>query len=289
LDAFTRVKKSIDSMVTELTQEQADEVKQKDFCVDEFNNNQLQTEDKKRAKTDASASMTDLQASIKALKSAIKNLQGEVGEMQSQLKKAGEDRAKENTDFQTTVADQRATQKLLATALNILTGFYAKKAAAALMQDDAPAGPAPPAGFDSYSNNAASGGVMSMIGQIIEDAKAMEAEAIKDENDAQAAYQSIVAKTNVSIEKKNADIVNKNEDKAKKDIANVSSTKKKASITLELEQLANANAALHDSCDYVVKNFEVRQTARDEEIQALKQAKAILSDSKFSAFLQRLD
>ena len=31
-----------------------------------------------------------------------------------------------------TVADQRATQKLLTAALNILKGFYAKKAKAAL-------------------------------------------------------------------------------------------------------------------------------------------------------------
>ena len=35
-----------------------------------------------------------------------------------------------------------------------------------------------------------------------------------------------------------------------------------------------------------VKNFEIRQTARDEEIEALRQAKAILSGAKFEAFLQ---
>ena len=39
-------------------------------------------------------------------------------------------------------------------------------------------------------------------------------------------------------------------------------------------------------CDFVMKNFEIRQTARDEEIEALKQAKAILSGAKFEAFLQ---
>ena len=34
------------------------------------------------------------------------------------------------------------------------------------------------------------------------------------------------------------------------------------------------------------KNFEIRQTARDEEVEALRQAKAILSGAKFEAFLQ---
>jgi len=35
-----------------------------------------------------------------------------------------------------------------------------------------------------------------------------------------------------------------------------------------------------------MKNFEIRQTARGEEIEALKQAKAILPSAKFEAFLQ---
>merc|ERR1712060_1008613 len=44
LDAFTRVKKAIDDMVAQLLKEKEDEIKHKDFCVDEFNTNELQTE-----------------------------------------------------------------------------------------------------------------------------------------------------------------------------------------------------------------------------------------------------
>merc|ERR1719450_1833057 len=43
LDAFTRVKKAIDDMVSQLLKEKEDEIKHKDFCVDEFNTNELQT------------------------------------------------------------------------------------------------------------------------------------------------------------------------------------------------------------------------------------------------------
>ena len=56
---------------------------------------------------------------------------------------------------------------------------------------------------------------------------------------------------------------------------------------VELEQLSTYNAELHQSCDYVLKNFDVRQTARSEEMEALKQAKAILSGAKFEEFLQK--
>merc|ERR1719360_472152 len=55
---------------------------------------------------------------------------------------------------------------------------------------------------------------------------------------------------------------------------------------LELEQLSNYNAELHQSCVFILENCDIRQTARDEEIEALKQAKAILSGAKFEEFLQ---
>jgi len=278
LDAFTRVKKAIDDMVAQLTKEKEDEIKHKDFCVDEFNTNELQTEKKERAKQDLSAKIEDLEMTIKQLTDAIDQLKAEVAEMQVQMKRAGEDREKENKEFQMTVADQRATQKLLTAALNILKGFYAKKVA--LLQTGQPAG------FDSYKKNAAAGGVMGMIQQIINDAKAMEAEVIRSEEDAQKAYEDFVKDTNASIEEKSKDIVNKSESKAKAEADLVEAKEDKEAVMLELEQLANYKAELHSSCDFVMKNFEIRQTARDEEIEALKQAKAILSGAKFEAFLQ---
>merc|ERR1740123_429555 len=140
---------------------------------------------------------------------AIDTLKAEIAEMQVQLKRAGEDREKENKEFQTTVADQRATQKLLKAALSVLGDFYKKSEAASLVQKQEPVGPPPPAGFETYTKNAASGGVMSMIEQIISDAKAMEAEAIRSEEDAQKAYEDFVKETNASIEAKSKDIVNK--------------------------------------------------------------------------------
>merc|ERR1711924_518486 len=211
----------------------------------------------------------------------------EIAEMQVQMKRAGEDREKQNKEFQMTIADQRATQKLLAQALNVLKGFYAKKAkaAASLLQQE-PAGPPPPPGFEAYKKNAAAGGVMGMIQQIINDAKAMEAEAIRAEEDAQKAYEDFVKDTNASIEEKSKDIVNKSESKAKAEADLVEAKENMEAVMLELEQLANYKAELHSSCDFMMKNFEIRQTARDEEIEALKQAKAILSGAKFEAFLQ---
>ena len=113
------------------------------------------------------------------------------------------------------------------------------------------------------------------------------AEAIRSESDAQQAYEGFVKETNSSIEEKSKDIVNKSETKAKAETDLVTAKEDKESTMLELEQLSNYNAELHSSCDFVMKNFEVRQTARSEEMEALKQAKAILSGAKFIEMLQQ--
>merc|ERR1719231_923671 len=233
LDAFTKVKKSIEDMVDKLIKEKEDEIKHKDFCVEEINANERDTEMKERDRDDLIAKIDDLSMTIDTMSKAIEVLKAEVAEMQVQMKRAGEDREKANKDFQMTVADQRATQKLLTAALNILKGFYEK---AALVQQKseqkAVAGQAPPPGFKSYEKNAASGGVMGMMSGIINDAKAMEAEAIRGEESAQKTYEEFVKDSNLSIEEKTKDIVSKTEAKAKAEEAKVRHSR---SATLYLE------------------------------------------------------
>jgi len=155
-------------------------------------------------------------------------------------------------------------------ALEVLASFYK---GAAMLQDKQPAG------FDSYKKNEKSGGVMGMIQTIIDDAKKMEAEAIRAEEDAQKTYEDFVKDSNKSIEEKSKDIVNKSENKAKAE-ADLTEAKETMEATeLELTQLANMNAELHKSCDFVLANFDVRQSSRAQEVEALRQAKAILSGS----------
>merc|ERR1719454_2666204 len=128
---------------------------------------------------------------------------------------------------------------------------------------------------------------MGMIEKIINEAKELEGEARRAEDEAQAAYEDFVTDTNASIEAKQKDIANKQEAKALAESDLVETKKDLEENALELERLANYAIELHQKCDFVLKNFDLRQTARDEEIEALRQAKAILSGAKFEAFLQQ--
>merc|ERR1719375_262399 len=279
LDAFAEVKKSIQDMVDNLVKEKEDEIKHKDFCVEELNNNERDIEMKERDKADKKAKIEDLEVTIDELSKAIEELKLAIAEMQVQMKRAGEDREKENKNFQMEIADQRATQKLLNAALGVLKGFYDK--AALVQKKQSPLEGAP--SFKPMEKNAAGGGVMGMIQNVINESKALEAEAIRGEETAQKAYEEFVMDTNASIEEKSKDIVAKAADKGKTEQALVETKQEMDSTMGELETLYNENADLHKSCDFILKNFDIRQTARDEEIEALKQSIAMFSGASFSA------
>merc|ERR1719379_1697745 len=109
LDAFTEVKKSIQDMIDALIKEKKDEIKHKDFCIEELNANERDTEMKERDRSDLEAKIDDLAMTVDKLSKEIDALKAEVAELMVQMKRAGEDREKQNKEFQVTVADQRAT------------------------------------------------------------------------------------------------------------------------------------------------------------------------------------
>merc|ERR1719197_1175560 len=206
--------------------------------------------------------------------------------MQTQLKRAGEDREMENADFQKTVADQRATKELLTKALDVLKKVFEKKFLQISAKQE-PAGPPPPPGFKEYKQSSGAGGVMGMIEQIIRDTEMLEAEAVKAETDAQKAYEEYVKDTNGSVEEKTRMITDKTSEEAEAEEDKTATTEGKETAMAEMQQLSNENADLHKACDFTLKNFDIRQEARDQEVEALRQAKAILSGAKFSMFLQK--
>merc|ERR1719235_865658 len=182
-----------------------------------------------------------------------------------------------NAIFQQTVADQRATRALLTKAVQSLYSFYGTKGAALVSQ---PAGAPPPADFKKQEKNAQSGGVVGMIEQIIADAKVMEEEALKGEEEEQIAYESLVAETNEAIVAAQRAVTKKTGNKSRAEGSKEEKEVELSAVTEELEALGEANRDLHVECDYLLKNFDAKQSSRDDEIGALKESVAILNAQK---------
>eukprot|EP00933_Yihiella_yeosuensis_P053963 TRINITY_DN5228_c0_g1_i2.p1 TRINITY_DN5228_c0_g1~~TRINITY_DN5228_c0_g1_i2.p1 ORF type:complete len:271 (-),score=101.71 TRINITY_DN5228_c0_g1_i2:150-962(-) len=264
-------------MVAALSKEQADEVKHKDYCVEQFQQNKLSTEEKTRLQKKQNSKVEDLKLAIKQGSDEIATLQAEVAELQTQLKVASQNREAENADFQVIVKEQRDTQVLLKKALTILSEFYTKQAALVQQQ----ANPEEPATFKDYKKSGTSMGVMTMLQDLINDAAAMELEAEEAERTGQKTYETFAKETTAGIAARTASIADKSDDKAKSEKDLIETKEALSGTTSELMELSTVNSDLHQTCDFVMLNFDVRQKARNQEIDALKQAKSYLNGAKF--------
>merc|ERR1719217_769838 len=136
------------------------------------------------------------------------------------VQRSNELRVEQNKEFQSAVADQRATQVILKKALDRLGDFYAeqfvqlKAKSRHTKQEPGAAAPPPPQGFSEYKSNGGAGSVMTMIEGIITDAKNMEKESIKGEQEAESGYESFVKESFASIEAAQRAVTNRIEEKA---------------------------------------------------------------------------
>merc|ERR1719506_3582528 len=198
------------------------------------------------------------------------------------MKKASEDREGENHEFQQTVMDQRATQQILKKALARLESFYGKQALLQGRAEPGAAAPPPPIGDEGmgeYKANQGSGGVMMLIQNIIDEAHTAESDAIKAEADSQSGYEEFIKNSNDAIGAATKEITAKSDNKS--DTAKVQAEADRQAALADAERLAQYNAELHQSCDFLMKNFDLRQSAIQQEIDGLAQAKSILSGADF--------
>jgi len=279
LDAFTKVKAMIDKMITTLQTQQADEVKKNDWCKVEIQENEMATAKTSDLKSDLEAKIGELEATIKRLSEEIEKAHNDISNLNLELQRASEDRKKENLDFQKVVADQMVTAEILAKALDKLAKFYDE---AALTQTQKRSVQTPPVAQKEYKQSSGSSGVMSMIEKLILDTKDITAKSKKSESEAQASYEALVGDTNESVLDLTRSITSKTKSKAqaKKDLSSTNGDR--ADAIAELEDLGKYNADLHAECDYVLKNFMIRQKARADEVEALQQAKQILNGANLS-------
>merc|ERR1719316_1350771 len=168
--------KAITDMVAQLKKEQADEMKHRDWCIDELNQNERQTKDGYDEQEALGTQLEELTLLVKNPDGEVAASKAEIAQTLLEMKHASENREEENKDFQVTVADQKATQEILEKALGKLQAFYNKKAALLAAgfgsSGRQAASQAPPPGFGGeYKKSSGSMAVMVMIEGVIKESK----------------------------------------------------------------------------------------------------------------------
>lgn len=280
LDSFTKVKKMMDNMVVDLKKQQAEESEFKSTCITEFDDNEKETFDKTETKEDLEAKLAKLDSLMKRLSEEIADAQAQTADAQEGIKKAGEAREGENSLFQSTVADQRATQNILAKALKRLRVFYKGEKGGAVGGGAQFVQQTPPVQFTKYAHNKGASPVIGLIQQIVEDSKKTESEAIQGETTAQADYEKFVKDSNTLIAQQSNAVTQKTKEVAAAKLATEEAKSSHDSTVEELNMLAESLAGLNGKCNWLLKNFDLRQSARLKEIEAIQQAKAFLSGQR---------
>merc|ERR1719386_629184 len=104
---------------------------------------------------------------------------------------------------------------------------------------------------------------------------------MKGEADAQVAYESFMKDSTASNEAAQKDVTNKTQRKAQADADRTQASNDLKATVTDLLTLGEYNQELHKKCDFLVKNFDLRQQSRVQEMEALAQAKAIFQGAKF--------
>jgi len=276
LDSFTKVKEMMDKMLVELKDQQKEEAEFKANCVKELDENGKQTYAKTEHKGDLEAKLDSLASSTSRLGKEVDEAKRQIAAAETEIKKASENREAENSQFQKTVSDQRVMQAILKKALARLEDFYKKDIGKKVIYLQKGA-QTPPEKFTKYKANAGSSSVTALLEQIVGDSQTLEKEATAAETQAQAGYESFVKDSNGVIAELSESVTTKTKALADAKVESANTDGDLKFTVEELDGLTAYKADLHGQCDFVLKNFEIRQRARLQEMEAIQAAKAFLS------------
>jgi len=141
--------------------------------------------------------------------------------------------------------------------------------------------PPPPETGGDYEQKDASGPT-ALIDKLKRDLEKDVAEAEFDEEDAQKEYERFMSD---SVTKRTADsksITEKEAQKAELEADLMGAKDLKGTKTTELMSTQEYISQLHGSCDFMIQNYDLRREARANEVDALKNAKAVLNGADYS-------
>jgi len=286
---FDKIIKMIDDLVVDLKAEQGVDDDKKAYCLDEFDKAEdkkkgldLDISDLDKAIADAEESISTLAGEIEALSAGIKALDKSVAE-------ATATRKEEHDNFVETLASNNAAKDILAFAKNRLNKFYnpklyvpPPKRELEFSQTKA-APPPPPEANLAYKKSGEEGGsVINMIDLLVADIDKDNQVLEVDEKDGQKDYEKFMSDSSEKRAQDSKAITDKTAAKADTEAQLETDKEAKASKTTEAMETAKYIGSLHEECDWLLKNFDARKSARTGEIDALGKAKAVLSGADYS-------
>jgi len=315
---FSKVIKMIDEMVVLLGKEQADDDHKKEYCEGQFD----MADDKKKGLehqiSDLEKAIAEGKEMVATLESELQALQDGILKLDREVAEATTIRKEEHADFAAELAANKAASDIIDFAKNRLNKFYNPKLykpppkrelteeeritlnmGGTLAPTNPPGGIAgtgisfeqahkdapapPPETFGDYKKKSEeSGGVIGMMDMLKADLQKEITEMEVTEKNAQEEYEQMVNDAAAKRADDTLSIEEKESAKATTEADLVKAEDEKAAATDELMATKEYISQLHGECDWLISNYGTRKEARAAEVDALKNAKAVLSGADFS-------
>jgi hypothetical protein len=295
--------KMIDDMVVILGKDQADDDKSKTFCEDEL---EKATDEQKAAtekKAQVEAQIGEATDAIDELADQIATLEADIKDLDKTVAQATEQRKEEHADFLEMQQLNEAAMQLIEKAKNRLQKFYnptlykaAPKTENTMEEKIIEAGTfvqikahdednsddaLSQTLSGGYQKSEKSAGVIGLMDMMVREIETDMKDSEYEEKTSQADYGKLMSSSEETRAANSKGIVTKAASKATLEGKLEASKEAHTAVSTDLDLIASTLGDLHMQCDFLLQNYGLRKEARANEIESLKNAKAILSGADF--------
>jgi len=297
---FDKVLQAIDDMVKTLKDEGAADVQKRDQCKNQYQDIASKVGDLSWQVEKNEAAIDKLEKLIEMRTAEKTKTEEDIQSVDKEMDDMTKTREAEHKEFQTSKADDEAAIALLENARKALTSYYGNhsidmgpiQGSVKFLHEDpafeVSADQAPEAKFSGKgSHKGQSKGIVSIMTMIIEDLVDEVKNAVKDEVATQTEYEKAMD-TAKALRKSLVDrkvnletaIAKRNKDKTEEE-------KDMKSNNGDKDAELKYKGEIKPDCDWILKNFEGRATARAAEMNGLESAKEFLAGKAPSALLEQ--
>jgi len=302
---FDEVVKMVDDMVVLLGKQQKEDDKQNAWCAAEFDKSADEEAGHKSKLASVDAALAEQQDAISTLMEEISTLTSSINELDKSVADATEQRKEEHQEYIDAMQMNEAAMGLVEKAKNRMQKFYnptlykaAPKTERSGEQKIIDAGsfaqvsvhatsdvapPPPPETFSGpLAKNEKSAGVIGLMDNIIKDLGNDMKEAENEEKTAQKDYAELMADSQETRAQDAKSLTGKKSTKAETEATLMTTKETRGATSTDLKMTRTYIQDLHASCDFIMQNFDLRKEARNNEVEGLKNAKAVLAGASFS-------
>jgi uncharacterized small protein (DUF1192 family) len=288
---FEKVIKAIDDMINTLKVEGADDLKKKEQCLTQYQDINVKVGDlswkiqKNQAAIDKLTSLIEMQTAEKT------QTEEDIKDVDQQMADMEKTRIAENKEFLLARKDDQNAIGLLEEAKAAITSYFTNHSISMVQQDPVFAvseDQAPEAKFSSKGKHkTASKGIVALLDMIIEDLQNELSDGVHNEVSAQTDYEKSVAASTKLREELVAKKVNLETAIAKHKTEKSEEEEDMQTNTVDKDAELKYKAEIKPDCDWIIKSFKERATAREAEMNGLLGAKEYLVGKAPEALIEQ--